>query len=215
MIPLTLGRNQDNDWIIPQNEVSGVHARAFYNDLGEIVLEDLDSRNGTLVNDRKIRQAIIGIDSRISLGGISVDFIELKRKLRYTEEFLQLKNVFYNFKNNIENVRKEDEKKNFFIRLGWSLTPLIVVFFFKNTIPQNLKVLFYMCSPIIFMIVTYIKQLNPKSKRKLEELSERFLIEYRCPSCRCSLGSTPWNVLAEQKFCTTCKAIWMIEKPLN
>lgn len=217
MVPISIGRNQENDMILNNDKVSGIHAKAFFNEKEEIVLEDLESRNGTFVNGRKIKQAIVGEKSNISLGDEFVDYNEISTKLRhknrdFSEEFCQLKNVYDKFREDIEQIRKTDEKKNFIIRLGFSLFPLIFLLFFNKYIPPNLRILFYTGSPVIFMIITYFKQLSSTSKKKIEEISEQFLKEYKCPSCRCSLGNASWNLLADQKFCFSCKAIWIKEK---
>ncbi len=217
MVPISIGRNQGNDVILHNDKVSGVHARAFYNDNEEIVLEDLDSRNGTFIDGRKIKQTVIGEKSAIILGDELIDFSEISMKLRhknrdFTEEFSRLKEVYSKFRDDLERIRKQDEKKNFIIRLGFSLVPLLFLLFFNKSIPQNLRILFYTGSPVIFMVISYFKQLSSKSKRQIEEISEQFLKEYKCPSCRCSLGNASWNLLADQKMCFTCKAIWIKEK---
>jgi pSer/pThr/pTyr-binding forkhead associated (FHA) protein len=49
-----LGRYPTNDIVIPDPYVSRRHARIFYND-GEWYIEDLDSTNGTIVNNEDIR----------------------------------------------------------------------------------------------------------------------------------------------------------------
>jgi len=216
MVPISIGRNQENDIVLHNDKVSGIHARAFNNEKEEIVLEDLESRNGTFVDGRKIKQTVIGKLSKISLGDELIDYSQISIKLRhknrdFTEEFYQLKEVYNNFRNDLEQIRKSDEKKNFLIRLAFSLFPLILLIFLNKYIPQNLRILFYTGSPVIFMIITYFKQLSSKSKKKIEELSEQFLKEYKCPSCRCSLGNASWNLLADQKNCFSCKAIWIKE----
>ena len=216
MVPISLGRNPENDVVLQNDKVSGTHARAYFNEQEEIVLEDLESRNGTYVDGRKIKQAVIDVNSRISLGDEMVDYSGLSTKLRhknrdFSVEFLHLREVYDNFRNDLEQIRKSDEKKNFIIRLGFSLFPLVVVLFLGKYIPQNLKILFYTGSPVIFMVITYFKQLSSTSKKKIEELSEQFLKTYKCPSCRCSLGNASWNLLADQKICFSCKAIWIKE----
>lgn len=214
MVFLTIGRNQNNDWVIQSDKVSGIHARAYFSDGNDIILEDLDSMNGTLVDGRKIKQAVVGRLSSICLGGESISCEDLRNRLRhknrdFTEEFEHLRTVYNTYRSDLEKIRRSDEKKNFAIRLVFSLIPLIVMLFFINSIPPELRIFFFMGAPVIFMVVSHFKQLNSKSRIKMEELSEKFIKEYKCPSCRCSLGNASWNVLADQKYCLSCKAIWV------
>lgn len=220
MVFLTIGRNQNNDWIIQSDKVSGLHARAYFNDGNDIILEDLDSMNGTLVDGRKVKQAVVDSHSYISLGSEVLAFGDLRSRLRhknrdFTEEFEHLRSVYNTYRNDLEKIRRSDEKKNFVIRLAFSLIPLVVMLFFINSIAPELRIFFFMGAPVIFMVVSHFKQLNSKSRTKMEELSEKFLKEYKCPSCRCSLGNASWNVLADQRYCLSCKAIWVKDVPIE
>ncbi len=49
-----LGRYPSNDIVVPDPYVSRRHARVFYKD-GEWYIEDLDSTNGTIVNNEDIK----------------------------------------------------------------------------------------------------------------------------------------------------------------
>ena len=218
MVFLTIGRNQNNDWVIQSDKVSGIHARAYFSDGHDIILEDLDSMNGTLVDGRKVKQTVVGNHSSICLGGEVIGYGDLRSRLRhknrdYSEEFEHLKTVYISYRRDLEKIRRSDEKKNFVIRLAFSLIPLVVMLFFINSIRPELRIFFFMGAPVIFMVVSHFKQLNSKSRIKMEELTEKFLKEYKCPSCRCSLGNASWNVLADQKFCLSCKAIWVKDTP--
>ena len=50
-----IGRTQNNDIILPDPNVSRVHARITHRD-GRYFVEDLDSRNGTWVNEQRVRE---------------------------------------------------------------------------------------------------------------------------------------------------------------
>jgi pSer/pThr/pTyr-binding forkhead associated (FHA) protein len=52
-VPLTIGRASSATLVVPDAQVSRVHARIDLSD-GQLSLRDLDSRNGTLVNARPI-----------------------------------------------------------------------------------------------------------------------------------------------------------------
>ncbi len=54
---LTIGRNADNDIVMPDEFVSGRHAVLCFTDRGEVVVQDLASTNGIFVNNLKLDSA--------------------------------------------------------------------------------------------------------------------------------------------------------------
>jgi len=51
----TLGRSSDNDVIITlDNQISRIHAKVSINNNNELWLEDMNSRNGTFVNEDRL-----------------------------------------------------------------------------------------------------------------------------------------------------------------
>jgi pSer/pThr/pTyr-binding forkhead associated (FHA) protein len=67
-LPVTVGRGSDNNLTVEDQEVSRYHAR-FYVQEGRVFLQDLDSTNGTFINDQKIKGAVaLNPGSRISIG---------------------------------------------------------------------------------------------------------------------------------------------------
>src|ERR1700726_48022 len=54
--PVGIGRSPDNDLPVDNLAVSNYHARV-YGEAGRLVVEDLDSLNGTFVNDLRVERA--------------------------------------------------------------------------------------------------------------------------------------------------------------
>jgi len=73
--PLTIGRTPDNDIQIDNPAVSNVHARVYAVD-GRIVVEDLNSLNGTFVNNQLIQRATLHHGDRILIGKHHLAFEE-------------------------------------------------------------------------------------------------------------------------------------------
>ncbi len=65
--PVTIGRAPDNDIPIDNLAVSNYHARV-YSEAGRLVIEDLDSLNGTFVNDMRVERATLKDGDSISVG---------------------------------------------------------------------------------------------------------------------------------------------------
>ena len=68
----TLGRTARADFILDAPLVSRLHCRLSADASGQLVVEDLDSQNGTFVNGRKVDRATLKSGDRLTVG--RVDF---------------------------------------------------------------------------------------------------------------------------------------------
>jgi hypothetical protein len=75
--PFSIGRDPDNDLVVADRLLSRHHARLVPRN-GRLVLGDLGSRNGTRVNGRAIREAVLGAGDRVELGATIVDVLPLE-----------------------------------------------------------------------------------------------------------------------------------------
>jgi pSer/pThr/pTyr-binding forkhead associated (FHA) protein len=66
----TVGRAVRADFILEAPLVSRVHCRFTSDALGQLLLEDLGSTNGTYVNDRRVDRAAIVAGDRIRIGRV-------------------------------------------------------------------------------------------------------------------------------------------------
>ncbi|WP_298849009.1 FHA domain-containing protein [uncultured Ruegeria sp.] len=72
----TLGRSSTNAVVIPDGGVSRVHAELSGSQDGRFTVSDLDSLNGTLVNDRKIKGAQrINVGDTVGLGSVRLKLV--------------------------------------------------------------------------------------------------------------------------------------------
>ncbi|KPA13564.1 maltooligosyl trehalose synthase [Candidatus Magnetomorum sp. HK-1] len=100
---ISIGKNEDNDIVIASNYVSAFHAKVIITQ-DEIILEDLNSSNGTYVNGLKIVAQSITFDDNVTLGKTTVfDLSELR-------EFIEEDQV--SSQNHIEadNIMKNEDK---------------------------------------------------------------------------------------------------------
>jgi pSer/pThr/pTyr-binding forkhead associated (FHA) protein len=65
--PVSIGRSPDNDLPVDNLAVSNHHARVYF-EAGRLVVEDLDSLNGTFVNDLRIERATLHDGDSIHVG---------------------------------------------------------------------------------------------------------------------------------------------------
>jgi pSer/pThr/pTyr-binding forkhead associated (FHA) protein len=65
--PIAIGRSPDNDLPVDNLAVSNYHARVYFEG-GRLVVEDLDSLNGTFVNDMRVERATLHDGDSIHIG---------------------------------------------------------------------------------------------------------------------------------------------------
>jgi len=65
--PVSIGRSPDNDLSVDNLAVSNYHARVYF-EAGRLVVEDLDSLNGTFVNDLRVERATLHDGDSIWVG---------------------------------------------------------------------------------------------------------------------------------------------------
>jgi pSer/pThr/pTyr-binding forkhead associated (FHA) protein len=68
----TIGRDPFADFIVDGPMISRVHCRVMVNAAGVLEAEDLDSTNGTFVNDRRITRAVLVTGDRLRLGRVEI-----------------------------------------------------------------------------------------------------------------------------------------------
>lgn len=71
--PVTIGRSTDADLVIMDQKASRVHCGVRLWD-GEFFLKDLHSRNGTMVNGRKVDMVKLNPGDRIRVGNVVFSF---------------------------------------------------------------------------------------------------------------------------------------------
>lgn len=65
--PVSIGRSPDNDLPIDNLAISNYHARVYF-EAGRLVVEDLDSLNGTFVNDLRVERSTLRDGDSIWIG---------------------------------------------------------------------------------------------------------------------------------------------------
>lgn len=71
----TLGRAVRADFIVEAPLVSRFHCRLTMSDAGQLEVADLESTNGTFVNDRKVQQAVLASGDRLRVGRLELSVV--------------------------------------------------------------------------------------------------------------------------------------------
>ena len=215
---ITIGKANDNEYVVNDPSVSRHHARLTYEEEGHWILEDLGSTNGTFVNGIQIARKQVTSKDVIKLGDSYVlNLAEvLKANNDYSEEFAALKQVYDNY---IQAKIKTHSSNQFKTRLLQSL---------PFALPGIIGVLIGFSgkgSPALFAISLFITICAPtvgiywgakqsaKIPKLLQDLTNQFKIDYVCPKCGTFLGEIPWVSVRNRKHCpvSSCKAKWVSE----
>lgn len=66
----TVGRAVRSDFILDAAMVSRIHCRLTVDGDGQLVVEDLESTNGTFVNDECIKKAVLSAGDKLRVGRV-------------------------------------------------------------------------------------------------------------------------------------------------
>ncbi len=214
---LTIGRNNTNKICIPKEAVSDVHANVWINN-SVIEIEDLNSANGTFKNGRRIARTQISAGDEIKIANVKITYETLKQKIEeitrgndYSVEFVELKKVYKKYKSDIQQLKREQQRKPLVLRIVLSMIPVIISIILWDSVDPSIRyVIMIGGSSLIFGITSMISMGHEKKLDEQREiLSDEFQIKYVCPKCKMRMGVVSWTVLASQKRCRVCGAIWI------
>ncbi len=79
--PIRMGKKEDNDFPLTDNTVSRYHL-LIEQKVDSFLLKDLDSTNGTFINDMRVKEAYLTPGDIISLGNTKVEFLAFDEKVQ-------------------------------------------------------------------------------------------------------------------------------------
>lgn len=230
-----IGRKPDNQVVIANSKISGQHARLIQCSADSLVLEDLDSKNGTFVEGNRITRKIVGLTDSVQLADCSYTIGELlelansqqqpvpaqptaviadvqlptpKTTLDYTQQFAALEQVYEQY----PKLRRDCRNREKMIRTGSViLSSVISVSAILTTGGTALPLLHIMSGAGLSVLVPTLCSTLLSTDEKIELIDKEYRERYRCPNpeCRDPFGSREWELLARQKTCRRCQAIWV------
>lgn len=214
---IRIGKAGDNDLVVDDPHVSRHHA-CLTKEHGCWVLEDLGSTNGTFVNGAQIVKKRVTPTDKIILGlGYVLDIHEaLKSSNDYSEEFFALKKVYDDYIQAKVKIQSSNQfKTKLFQSLPFALPGVIgvIIGFLGKGSPMFLGISLFVaiCAPTVGIYMG-AKQAS-KTPQQLQDLANKFKIDYVCPKCGTFLGEIPWESLRNRRQCpvSSCKAKWTDE----
>ncbi|MDR2138931.1 MAG: FHA domain-containing protein [Tannerella sp.] len=213
---IRIGKAEDNDFVVDDVYVSRYHAKLIRDENGNLFIEDANSTNGTFVNSDQVIRKKINMTDHVTLGKHYT--LNIKEVLKfdndYSEEFAALKLVYDAYvKEKIRIQSSNQFKTRLFQSLPFAVigvAGLVIGFAGKGNF--NIMIasfLLAICAPTVG--VYFGAKQSAKIPELLQNIANRFKIDYVCPKCGTFLGEIPWESLANKKQCpvASCRAKWI------
>ena len=213
---IKIGKAPDNKFIINDPQVSRYHALLTKDDNRELLLEDLGSTNGTFVNGNQIIKKKVLVEDKVTFGTNYTLYISeiLKYDNDYSEEFASL-NIVYEvyIKEKIRIQSSSQFKTRLFQSMPFAFIGVLgIVLGFTGHADKGLFIFSFIlavCAPTIG--IYFGARQAAKIPAQLQNLANKFKIDYVCPKCGTFLGEVPWESLRNKKHCpvSSCRAKWI------
>lgn len=211
----TLGRSPDNDIVVENTVVGRKHLLISYKSENELVIEDLDTSNGTFVNQIRIKRKNVSPEDKVLLGSFELNstflFSETIKKVNesrtdFTREFSELKKIYENYEKKVNEIKNKSQVFPLIIR-GFITLCAMAAAFFTISDPQ-IRYPVMTGAGVLGGLVSAILQKDSKSKDLIDILTAELETVYKCPKCGKSLINRRWKHWALKKVCENCGAIW-------
>lgn len=185
--------------------VEAQHCKFTIND-GRIHLKNLDVNNYTFVNGQMIESKAISKNDKIELGKDRVLLNWAILNPYMPIDISHLKKVWEEYEKENINLQIKERKFNA-IRSATGIFTMVAI---ALSIATGGKSKWYfvlygvaILASVIFFVKAYLD--SSKIPQKRLELTRQFQRDYVCPKCKHSMGSQPYEFLAQNSHCPYCK----------
>lgn len=191
--------------VVLPNSVGIQHCKLTIQD-GKILLKNLDINNYTYVNGQMIESKSISKNDKIEFGKdrYVLDWTILNPFLPL--DISHLKIVWENYERENINLQIKERKFNA-IRSATGIFTMVAI---ALSIATGGKSKWYfvlygvaILASVVFFIKAYLD--STKIPQKRLELTRQFQRDYVCPKCKHSMGTQPYEFLAQNSHCPYCK----------
>ncbi|MVM41287.1 FHA domain-containing protein [Spirosoma sp. HMF3257] len=222
----TIGRAADNRIQIDDRKIGRYHASLIQCSESSFILEDIGSKNGIFVDGLRISRKVVDRQDVVRLADrewtIS-DLVATRREipltpepavlvktnpLDFTREFAALRQVYEQY----PTFRKDCRNRDKMIRTGSVILSSVVgIGAALSAQGGALPMLQILSGAGLGMLVPTLCSTLLSTEEKLEVIDKEYRERYRCPNpdCRDPFANRDWELLAQQKTCRRCKAIWV------
>ena len=190
---ITLGSRADNDFSYQSPSVSGYHA-VLKIENNVVIIEDLNSTNGTYINDKPVKEAILKAHDKLELGVFEVPVDELFKTINSLElqdkkEFSQEYNIMLS---NFKIYRKKKiaistpPKWPIILRIALTIL-LITVWLMTDTIPRQYLFILTLLIGLTAVLPSLFMGSATLRNERLDDLKNEYESMLSCPKCKTSM----------------------------
>jgi len=222
---ISIGRDKQNNIVLDNPHISRHHAQLTVCSPNSFIIEDCGSKRGTFIENAgtlmRVVRKLIDIHDKVWLADLEFSVADLLPKVKatssekldiekdpldFTEEFAALQKVYEDY----PILRKACRNRDKMIRL-WSVVGGSVIGVGSVATAGTFGVLAVLSSAGLSMLVPTLASHLLSTEEKLELIDKEYRQRYRCPNpnCRDSFGNREFELVAKQKKCTKCKAVWV------
>ena len=213
---IKIGKATDNDVTLDNPYMSRHHAVLSTDENSSLILEDSGSTNGTFVNNIQIARKKVVPEDSITFGKeYSLTVRELLHKADdYSDDFGKLKTVYDDYIREKIRIQSSNQfKTRLFQSLPFALIGVagLIISFLGHTKRELFILSFVLAVSAPTLGVYFGARQAAKIPALLQNLANRFKINYVCPKCGTFLGEIPYESLRNKKQCpvSSCKAKWI------
>ncbi len=214
----TLGSAADADLSYAKPGISRQHLQIEYLAKDKLRISDLDSTNGTYINEEEIATSYLKPGDRLRLGPVDVDVPDLFQKVHklylqnktdLSEEFEELRRDFLDFQKKREKIETSGNRKATYLKIGSSLSVIAILFLLGDRLPGNLRYPLITAAGLLAAIFGLTDKERGRRREKMDLLYAEYEDKLTCPKCQHPLIRHSLAYWEMKKSCPKCKAKWI------
>ncbi len=212
------GSSENADLTFSHAGVSRKHLQIEYLSKDQLRLTDLDSTNGTFVNESEIATSFLHPTDSLRLGPYVVNVpqlftdirdLYLRHKTDLRTEFEDLKTLFAAFNKEKQKIEKSSSRKALYIKIATSILLIGGLLIFGDRIPANLRYPLIAGAGLLTAVLGVTDRSNNHRREKLDLLYARYENQLVCPKCKYPLIRRSFAYWETKKNCPKCNAKWV------
>jgi len=209
MRELTIGRLSANDIVLNSPEVSREkHLVATIDEKSNIVLSHFGT-NDTKIDGVPIKRSPLYPEHNIQIGNFTINGQELinkinsilyKTKVDFTNEYSEILTTLEEYEKKRNKLAKPLNVSKY-IKIGFTLSVVIVLVAFPELVPDNLRYPLIALSGVLATLFSSSGKGSKKKQYALDDLEVEYYDILRCPKCRTLLLHTSSHKLKGLRKC--------------
>lgn len=216
---VSIGRSSECDIVLDDPTVSKMHALIDIEYYDNLIVEDQESKNGTYVNDRKVKKSSLKETDELRLGDYKPDMKVLLTKVfdKFRSSKVDFSREYEEMLRNFKAYQKEKDRLSnppkgpIYVRLGVTIAVAVVLIFYPKLVPND-KIRFGMMMSV--GVLSLLSGMLGPSVGKRNEMLDSLRLKYEdvlvCPKCRIKLIQNGYTFIKGRKRCINekCNAVY-------